>query len=663
MNIKESIKRLNKLSKADNGFYIVALHSFIEGYINEIKQKEGFKSYNTNDKKMSEFEKKLRLLFENIKTNEKQHIINKVIKNISEEHYYTNLVRHQFLNYTEEETSAVTSNFLSFLEITGQNANTKTLIEKLKSWDHRKDSSDKGFRELTDNCYKLHLDYNFENTKEYIRLDPDSNDAEIDLYENHNHTLYKTHKYIQNIQRISSYSKVRADYERSKIRFTPEQDKIIKEIKILLTNETRKNIIIEGSAGTGKSLVLLEIFKSIESRDSYFLTYTKALTKYNKHLSSIIKTDNKTHDSIQNTDDFIKLIADQLLPKPINLMDPYNEDKQFEKIIIEANFDNICSLQPKEIVNIINSAICANNCENTRFNQSEYTKKLNETQKTSVWKLFERVKKIMDQTGNLTYDYCWVKLLKYLQKDENKNFKKPYFIFIDEAQDLTYVKLQILNLLAEKCLVMTVDDKQRIYSSITQLKVDNKAYSKFYLTTGFRNSNQILQFADNFLKKSKILEANKIHSIKEGSHPEIYKVNNNPEKLLKILVQKINIFIKYGGYESKDICVISTKKHFDDITRSLNESGITKTINIHRNDSYDFKNNDAISLSTIHSTKGLDFPIVMIYRPYLHHSTSIERKNNLLYVALTRAGDHLNIFIDTEHDTTTKKLTEIEVKI
>jgi ATP-dependent exoDNAse (exonuclease V) alpha subunit len=59
-------------------------------------------------------------------------------------------------------------------------------------------------------------------------------------------------------------------------------------------------------------------------------------------------------------------------------------------------------------------------------------------------------------------------------------------------------------------------------------------------------------------------------------------------------------------------------------------------------------------LSTLHSSKGLDFPVVLLYLPSMPAGAEYDEKaseglaRNLIYVAISRAMDNLNVFVMEE---------------
>ena len=67
-------------------------------------------------------------------------------------------------------------------------------------------------------------------------------------------------------------------------------------------------------------------------------------------------------------------------------------------------------------------------------------------------------------------------------------------------------------------------------------------------------------------------------------------------------------------------------------------------------DPFSFHDSDRVRISTLHSSKGLDVPVVLMYLPYLPRREHLDETQgdrlvrNLVYVGMTRAMDNLNIF-------------------
>jgi superfamily I DNA/RNA helicase len=72
-------------------------------------------------------------------------------------------------------------------------------------------------------------------------------------------------------------------------------------------------------------------------------------------------------------------------------------------------------------------------------------------------------------------------------------------------------------------------------------------------------------------------------------------------------------------------------------------------VNIH-DEAFSFGQSGAVRVSTLHSSKGLDFPVVLLYLPSLPAQGDYDEAagdtlaRNLIYVAMTRAMDSLSVF-------------------
>lgn len=75
-----------------------------------------------------------------------------------------------------------------------------------------------------------------------------------------------------------------------------------------------------------------------------------------------------------------------------------------------------------------------------------------------------------------------------------------------------------------------------------------------------------------------------------------------------------------------------------------------------RSEDFSFHSTGNVRISTLHSCKELDFPVVLLYLPYLHRRAfyadqeTDQLLRNLLFVGITRAMDNLNVFIRESDD-------------
>jgi superfamily I DNA/RNA helicase len=147
-------------------------------------------------------------------------------------------------------------------------------------------------------------------------------------------------------------------------------------------------------------------------------------------------------------------------------------------------------------------------------------------------------------------------------------------------------------------------------------------------------------------------EAVTTHAFREGPSPELYRASTR-EELLKLLVEKASLFIDKLGYDPENITILAPgTADVSAIQERLGRRGI-KSANI-KDDSFSFTAEGLVRVSTLHSSKSLDFPVVLLYLPSLpiaaeyDEAAADELARNLIYVAMTRAMDNLNVFVMEE---------------
>ena len=80
---------------------------------------------------------------------------------------------------------------------------------------------------------------------------------------------------------------------------------------------------------------------------------------------------------------------------------------------------------------------------------------------------------------------------------------------------------------------------------------------------------------------------------------------------------------------------------------------------------FDFTDTGKVRVSTLHSAKGLDFPVVFLYLPYLHrrsHYGDAEEEQmlrNLVYGGITRGMDNVQLFVTPGDDGILRDLVSI----
>lgn len=186
------------------------------------------------------------------------------------------------------------------------------------------------------------------------------------------------------------------------------------------------------------------------------------------------------------------------------------------------------------------------------------------------------------------------------------------YIIIDEFQDISLNRYNLIKKIAELYKIKTMvvgDDWQAIYSFAGS---DNNLflnYAKdmnakvFKITKTYRNSQELIDIAGNFVMKNKKQIHKQLISNKKLSNPiVIYKSNKNFSRVLKVILEEI--IKEYGS--SKNVLILGRyKKNIDLFLGDFFKLENNKII-------YKYKKDLDITFLTIHSSKGLGYDNVIL---------------------------------------------------
>ncbi|MCK5673347.1 MAG: UvrD-helicase domain-containing protein, partial [Spirochaetales bacterium] len=459
-------------------------------------------------------------------------------------------------------------------------------------------------------------------------------------------------KYLDALGRLSSISRSRTDFERDILKATPEQQHIIDDINLT------KDILVKGSAGTGKSLVLLKSLEKAlklqkeeldlsDKKKILLLTYTNTLTKYNTYLSEVMKIENPG-EIVTTALGFLELKLQEIEKDAVlDFTLWFTWRKKFcPSFMNEYEFQN-------EVENFLWALdITKEEYLDEIISRKGMGKPLQKNHREEVW---ESKIKIESLPGpGYTRSSAAVRIKRYLENTAaNDKIKDTDYMFIDESQDMLPVELEVLKKLTTHAVILAGDGDQSIYQARSpysrggfQLRGNTRV-----LHTNFRNTIPIHKFAETFRKKS-LKEAggeltDDSAAFREGPSPEIY-IPKKDQHLSQLLIQKVKVFIEEIGYTPENIAIlIPSVKVKSRIEDGLLKAGYSSVWI--KDDEFNFRQEGVVRLCPIHSSKGLDFPVVMLYLPFLYPPKNEEeekKQRNLLYVACTRAMDNLNIFVD-----------------
>lgn len=678
-NIKNKIERLHNLHSSDLAFYVLGLHSFIEYYI---KHKTGIdkKVFNINLFNYNKY----------LKDNQNEGFHPTFIKQLEKDHKNTNKVRHQFGEIYSNEAESATNRFIGFLKKTDiDSSNYESLKDLYKNWDMRTNNSKDDSKALQESLniarakigslendlteykqLKKELDsLNSENTflSSQIETNKDSwqklkdekeaLEAKIDGYKEHIDGVEAMETYIHYLSRFSLYTRTRAEYEKNVLRLSPDQCNAIDRISL------KKDFLIKGAAGTGKSLVLIKAVEKVMNQYSLssdlingkvlLLSFSKTLKKYNQYMADLLKA-GLEEESIKTVDSFIWSKFTSLFPN-------FNLDVNVEVTISDTECTRLSKFDIKEeIENFILPGFVQKDeyCQKGGIVRSGMKiKNLHQEEREIIWQVFEDYKLKLEKNKIVNIPYLRYKVLQYLiNNPENKDIRDVSYMFVDEVQDMTPCSLAILKELTDGPVIMAGDNNQKIFAATSPYKRANIKIqgSTVILRENFRNTNQIINFVNRFIKDESVSQ---FESFRDGPEPEVHKCKSRS----KALIEKLKIYHEDLGYELHNIAVIvpSLKSGGKSLITKIESAGY-KTSFV--NDDFDFNSERSIRVTTLQNCKGLDFPVVMLYLPFVYKSTNYddevahEMEKNLLYVACTRAMDNLDIFIDEKPKGILKKI-------
>ena len=284
---------------------------------------------------------------------------------------------------------------------------------------------------------------------------------------------------------------------------------------------------------------------------------------------------------------------------------------------------------------------------------------LKQAQRQKVWSVKEEVEEKLAQRTGKPFRYLRYLLLRNLESCGDCSSLQIDYLFVDEAQDLDALTLKVLKKLTAHALILAGDEQQSIYQSgfsFRRAGIDIVGKSRL-LRLNFRNSVQIHMLAERYrsLSREESEGGQSLDAFRDGPPVELFREHSRKRTLARI-VKRVRFFIDYLGYERENICVITVSKTlFSEIACAFEEEGITAEPVL--DTEFSFSSSGSIRMTTMHSAKGLDFPVVLLDLPCAvrQRSEYDEKMNerlmrNLIYVSLTRGLEHLNIFTPPSSD-------------
>ncbi len=701
----DQIKRLKSLQGVDSGIFTLAVFSMLEAFFRE---KLGDSVDNA-----TKFYELLDAYRERFSVNNPNEY--KLFRDIQSNQKNTNLVRHHFKNLSVEEANSAAfllSQFATIFNLPNL-AQINQLALNLKIWDSRKspaetakelekanqelkrlsqsnadmaqkveefESKKKELEFVSAKLRTLQLDYdqqiakNKQNKERIDQLRHAKNEVEQENRKTQKELqaqiekLSDAEKYIENLSRMTSYTRTRYDYEQSLVHLTRQQLSIVNQVKF------SRDFLVKGSAGTGKSLVLLKTLEKLIQRNKQSLfdgkesikliTFTHSLEKYNKYVAALLNIENPLEEEIIGTsesyvnkilkDAFPNIKQTYTLPKiqDVENQNPLSQDiwTELDKFILPK-----CVTQ-KEY------------CEE-KIRRTGMKKAQNAGKRKAIWNTVEDIFSEWDKLEEQPVSYL---IYKLVQKIEGGEYTVPEelktdYLFVDEAQDLSAATLRLIHSTVRQSMILAGDNDQSVFQpgfTWSRAGIDISGNSKI-LNINFRSTNQINEVAEKYRATIKGADKeNMPETFRLGPPVELHE-NKNQDASFAQIISTVRMCINSLNYEPENICIIAPRK-------SLLEqigAGLKRELDLDSaflNDSnFDFSKPRIIRLATTQSCKGLDFPVVLFYLDHRAHfvdvfddATADKMNRNMIYTAITRSIELLHVF--TLEDSSAKPINDLK---
>ncbi len=696
--VSKNLIRLERLQGADEGLFVLAVHSFVEGWVRDAYRIDSKYDYDFDyESGVVCFGDVIQRFLDDLKSRADNGYINgyATIVELIKQHKLTNGVRHSFAPLGTADVEKATAALVVFCGLAGlgKPEELDKISAALAAWNERRplfelaaenrrlqtlrgkdnDERRKMAAELSDYAEKLRA---VKTSAAELKKAQDElaaaesrsgkKDAKLDELRQKKFELEKKLREAERekdansrlaetvrlFRTMTALTRTRADYERAIMRLMPDQEAALEQIKY------NRDFLLKGAAGTGKTLVLLKAIERAETGEEgekasiALLTYTTTLAKYDKYIASLLKRA-PSGSSITTVNSFLENCL-----KQIN--DSYSINYDILKELVQKF--PVPDVKPADVDMEIEQFILANDIDKDEYLSGGLKRRgmkaaLPKAQRAEIWGAAQKIIASMNETGTFSRNAAAQLIVRSGSGIERPasaeaELLHPDLIFIDEAQDLPAVVIKALKSRAGKAVILAGDADQSIYQPGFTFKsagIEIAGRTRI-LRNNFRNSAQIHEVAERFRLMGEAEVESQPSAARDGPEPELFAFDS-PNEGIALILSRIRLFIDALDYAPQNICVATMiKRDVDKIKEAL--AGAGYSVSDIREAGFEFAQEGSIRVSTVNSAKGLDFPVVILYLPMLHGYTDnydekeAERlKRSLVYVGMTRAMEQLTVLV------------------
>jgi superfamily I DNA/RNA helicase/mRNA-degrading endonuclease YafQ of YafQ-DinJ toxin-antitoxin module len=303
--------------------------------------------------------------------------------------------------------------------------------------------------------------------------------------------------------------------------------------------------------------------------------------------------------------------------------------------------------------------------------------------RAAVWAVYEAYEQGLSREGLI--DFAGVRLLalRELERDPADRYDE---VVVDEAQDLVPVQLRAVRLLAAgESIFLLADAAQSIYYRGVSWRDAGMAVAgrTRVLRTNYRNTTEVLNAAAALISRSPALVESGEFTPPEatrrrGPRPCLVICSSTRDQSRFVAEQILRLCVgtQARRYRPGDMAVLApTYAWCREVRDELLNRGIPNRLH-QQGDQFAVLENE-VKIITIHSAKGLEFPIVFVTGLVESHALGryfprepeqgaseseqaavLDEDRRLLYVAMTRAADRL--YLLTTKGQQSRLLDELE---
>lgn len=461
----------------------------------------------------------------------------------------------------------------------------------------------------------------------------------------------------------------------------------IKRLMLNLEDEQRQYVnkpidgalLLRGCAGSGKTTVAL--YRAIECAETggrtIFLTFNRTLASAAQTLIQELVGPVPANLEVVNIDAWLmRFMRDR--GHEFNLISNADQKSVFLDVLkrVQAGrksyvYDLPWTFFRDEIARVIKGNGLT--MEEDYLATPRYGRKtaLKRKARSSTWAVYEGYQQALARSGCI--DWQDVSLAAYRELFKNP-LALPYdHVIIDEAQDLTAMQVRIAQRMMKgragevktRSVFLVGDVSQTLYSrgfswKQAGLQVQGRSYS---LRRNFRNTRQIAETAAALNSYNRLMRLSEDYvdpkfTQRQGPWPIVLKCDVT-DREVRAVGEKILDLAGDNRFRLADFAVLCpTVQLCEAVGQAFTRMDIPHVMR--GNDAFDILE-ERVKVLTIHSAKGLEFPVVFIaglHDGILPHARkamddeeadlAFERDRTLLYVGMTRAAEALYLVSSSE---------------